>query len=154
VVSLGHSAGGHLAFWLAARSRIPLGTELYAKDPLALRAAVSLAGVIDLRRGHQQSLGNGAVRDLLGGTPDTHSDRYAAGSPADLLPLGVRQILLHGAADSIVPIDMSRLYRDTAVARGDKVELIELERAGHFELVAPERPEGQRVVKAVASLEQ
>jgi acetyl esterase/lipase len=152
VISVGHSAGGHLALWLAGRSRIAAGSELHAANPLRLRAAVSLAGVVDLRQGHERALGRGAVPALLGGTPNTYPSRYVAASPAELLPLGVRQVLLHGTADPIVPVETSRSYRTSAVAKGDRAELIELERAGHFELVAPETPQGKKVVEAVVSL--
>src|SRR5579864_1380245 len=56
VVTMGHSAGGHLALWLAARGRIPAGETLYTPDPLPLRAAVALAGVADLRRAWELGL--------------------------------------------------------------------------------------------------
>jgi acetyl esterase/lipase len=150
VVSLGHSAGGHLALWLAGRSRIPTGSELHTPDPIPLHGAISLAGVVDLRAGHEKGLGRGAVRDLIGGTPESHPDRYAAGSPAQLLPLEVRQVLLHGTADTIVPIEISRSYHAAATAKGDDVELIDLKEAGHFELVAPGTPQGKKVVEAVS----
>jgi acetyl esterase/lipase len=148
VVSLGHSAGGHLALWLAGRSRIPAGSELHPAKPLSLHGAVSLTGVVDLRQGHAMALGTGAVRALVGGTPESHSNRYTAGSPADLLPLGVKQILIHGKVDPIVPIDISRSYRKAAMAKGDQVDLIELE-GGHFELVSPETAQGKKVVESL-----
>ena len=121
---------------------------------VAIGAAFCLyaTGVVDLRQGHERALGRGAVPALLGGTPNTYPSRYVAASPAELLPLGVRQVLLHGTADPIVPVETSRSYRTSAVAKGDRAELIELERAGHFELVAPETPQGKKVVEAVVSL--
>jgi acetyl esterase/lipase len=152
VVSLGHSAGGHLALWLAGRRRIQSNSEIYRANPISLKAAVSLAGVADLRRGHEQFLGQGAVRNLVGGDPESHRDRYAAGSPADLLPLGVRQVLVHGTNDPIVPIGISRTYFDAAKAKQDPIELIELDGTGHFELVSPTTRQGQRVLDAMSKL--
>ena len=137
VVSVGHSAGGHLALWLAGRHGLPPGHPLHRPDPLPLRGAVSLAGVCDLRRGHQLGLGGGAVARLLGGGPRAVPDRYAGASPAELLPLGTPQVLVHGTADRVVPVEISRAYRDLAVEKGDAVELLELAGAGHFALIDP-----------------
>jgi acetyl esterase/lipase len=137
VMAMGHSAGGHLALWLAARHRIPSGSSLYSPQPLPLVGAVSLAGVCDLRRGSELRLSNGAVDELLGGTPQVVPDRYATASPSELLPLGVRQVLVHGTADDRVPYEISQRYRDAATSSGDVVELVTLPDTGHFELIDP-----------------
>ncbi len=105
VVPIGHSAGGHLALWLAARSRIPARSSISPRgQPLPLAGAISLAGVLDLQLAYQLHLSNDAVVELLGATPDKVPERYAAASPAALLPLGVSQVLIHGTADEHVPI--------------------------------------------------
>jgi acetyl esterase/lipase len=135
VVSIGHSAGGHLALWLAARPRIVSGELKPARPPLALRGALSLAGIADL--GLASSLGLGAVDRLMGGTPKTVPKRYASGSPAELLPLGVPQLLLHGRDDTIVPLEIAARYREAATARADRAILTVLESVGHFELIDP-----------------
>ena len=136
VVSLGHSAGGHLALWVAARARLPRAEDpLFVADPLPLRGAVSLAGIPDLRRAAE--LGFSAVRRLLGGTPAEVPARYALGSPAALLPLGVQQVLVHGTDDRVVPLALSEDYRAAATARGDTVELVALPGIGHFEPIDP-----------------
>ncbi|GAB3818443.1 hypothetical protein GCM10028895_15720 [Pontibacter rugosus] len=54
VVVIGHSAGGHLALWLAARHRLPKSSPLYVKNPLKLKGVVSLAGITDLATYSQQ----------------------------------------------------------------------------------------------------
>jgi pimeloyl-ACP methyl ester carboxylesterase len=149
-VAVGHSAGGHLALWLAARRRLPPGHALHRPDPLPLRGAVALAGVCDLRRAHELGLGVGAVPRLLGGGPEAVPDRYAGASPADLVPLGTRQVLVHGAADSVVPVDISRAYRATAAAAGDVVELVEVAGAGHFEVINADSPAWPSVAGALA----
>jgi acetyl esterase/lipase len=152
VVTLGHSAGGQLAVWLAARRRLPKESPLHTLDPLPLRAAVSLAGVLDLRRAWELNLGQGAVAELLGGSPKDVPDRYAAASPAELLPIGLRQVLLHGTYDNLVPIEISKAYQALAAAKGDDVQLISLPGADHFRCTIPRMAEGKKVLEAVAQL--
>jgi acetyl esterase/lipase len=118
VVTCGHSAGGQLALWAAARHRLGAGT-VGASPKVRPRGAVSLAGVVDLRRAADLGLGAGVVPELLGGGPDRVPERYAAVSPAALLPLGVGQVLVHGLDDETVPPDMSERYVADAVAAGD-----------------------------------
>jgi acetyl esterase/lipase len=152
VLAVGHSAGGHLALWLAARSRIPKDSPLHASQPLPLRAVVALAGVADLRRAWELALSNKVVESLLGGSPAEVPERYASGSPVELLPLGVRQVLIHGTKDNIVPFEISQTYHRTAMAQGDEATLIPLDGAGHFEVVAPETAEGRKVSEALSAL--
>jgi acetyl esterase/lipase len=152
VIAVGHSAGGHLAAWLAGRSCIPAESPLHTADPIQLRGVVAIAGVLDLRQAWELRLSGGVVEHLLAGTPEQYPDRYAAASPAELLPLGVRQILIHGTNDIDVPYAISKDYFERARAVGDEVELMSLEGAGHFEPVDPETPEWQVVVEAVRSL--
>ena len=143
VVAVGHSAGGHLACWLAARHRIPANSTLApgAQDgspaPLALAGVVSQAGVLDLETAWKLHLSNNAVVELLGKSWPDAPDRYLATSPAALLPLGVPQIILHGTRDAHVPIEISRDYAAKALAAHDPVEYIELEGADHFDLINP-----------------
>jgi acetyl esterase/lipase len=153
VVAVGHSAGGQLAAWLAGRRNIPpADSPLHSDDPLPLRGVVALAGVLDLRRAYELRLSRGVTGELMGGSPKEHPDRYAAASPAALLPLGVRQILLHGDADDSVPYVISRDYAEAACAAGDPVELVTLPGAGHFELIDPRSAEWPLVERAVLSL--
>src|SRR5205814_1634281 len=93
--------------------------------------------VADLRRAYELQLGSRAVADLLGGSPKDKPERYLAASPPDLLPLKVRQRVLHGVDDNIVPISISRDYVAAARAKGDDATLRELRGAGHFELIDP-----------------
>ncbi len=137
VIVMGHSAGGHLACWTAARQRIPAGDPLYSPDPLPVRAAVSLAGVINLREAAELQLSNGVTQELMGGSPDQYPERYATASPAELLPLGVPQLLIHGTNDQNVPFQISQHYLEKAQALGDAVKLITLPGAGHFEVIDP-----------------
>jgi len=147
VVTLGHSAGGHLALWLAARGRIPAGDAVATPDgaPLPLKGAVSLAGVCDLRQGWDLGLGDGAVEALMGGPPAAYPERYATASPAALLPLGVPQTLIHGTDDDRVPVVVSQDYYAHATASGDDASLITLPATGHFEFTV----EGSEAWRAI-----
>ena len=149
VVTVGHSAGGHLACWLAGRHRIPAGQPLHAKRPMPVSGVVALAGVLDLRRAWELRLSHGIVRRLLGGTPEQVPERYDSASPLALLPLGVPQILIHGTQDDSVPFEISERYAEAAREQGDEVQLIALPGAGHFELVDPRTPEWQSVMQSV-----
>jgi acetyl esterase/lipase len=148
VATLGHSAGGHLALW-AASARRTTGTSPPAQ-PLGVCAAVSLAGVVDLVAANKQMVGGTAVRALMGGDPDDVPERYALGSPAALLPLGVPQFLIHGEADRSVPASLSADYVERAKAKGDQdARYLPLPGTGHMELIDPST---QAFGKAVACL--
>ncbi|SEU35262.1 alpha/beta hydrolase family protein [Stigmatella erecta] len=144
VVGLGHSAGGHLILCLAARHR---DTGL---PPL--RGVVPLAAVSDVVRVQELGLGSGIVETFFGGTPAQVPGHYQRGSPLALAPLGVRQILLHGALDDIVPLALSERYQAHAAALGDDVRLITLPQAAHFEVINPRAPEWEQVVEALRAL--
>lgn len=132
VAAIGHSAGGHLALWAAGRHH---AAEIDARFAPRVRvsAAVGQAPVADLARAHALGLGRGVVDRLLEGPPEAQPQRYAAASPAQLLPLGVPQLLVQGAADDIVPPEISRSYVAAARQAGDEVDYIELPGVGHFE---------------------
>ena len=138
VIAIGHSAGGHLATWLAGRHRVPAGAP-GAGPAVVVGGVVAQAGVLDLVTAAEQGLGVGATQALLGGEPAEVPDRYDIGSPAALLPIGVPVELVHGTADVNVPIDQSRRYAAAAEAAGDTVTLTEF--AGdHFALIDPSTP--------------
>jgi pimeloyl-ACP methyl ester carboxylesterase len=114
-----------------------------------LRGAVSLSGLVDLRRGSELGLSDGAVDRLLGGPAASLPERLALASPYELLPLGVPQLLIHGQLDRHVPIELSRRYAERAAALGDPVELVELPATGHFELIDPECWQGREVLDRI-----
>ena len=129
VATCGHSAGGHLALWLAGRHRLPAGA-IGAGPRVRPVAAIAQAGVCDLERAWRDDLGRSAVEGLLGAFPGD-GDRYATTSPAALAPLGVPQLLVHGTDDDIVPISQSRDH----AARDPLAELVELDGADHFDVI-------------------
>ena len=151
-LTLGHSAGGQLALWLAGRPRIAAASPLWRADPLPIAGAVSLAGVLDLRRAWELRLSENATEALMLATPADDPDRYAASSPWDLAPLGVPQVLFHGTADSNVPFELSQRYADRAQTLGDDARLIAQAGAGHFEAVDPATAEWRAVAAELARL--
>ena len=151
VVPIGHSAGGHLALWLAARERILYG-DLNIENPLPLTGAISLAGAVDLELTAQMHLGNNAAVELLGGIPQNVPERYAIASPAALLPLGIPQVLMHGTNDDNVPIKVSRVYYLKAKQAGDDITLIEIQGADHFALIDASSNTWEATVKELQKL--
>jgi acetyl esterase/lipase len=141
----GHSAGGHLALWAAARHRLPADAPWHAPGPSPgsspgsspIRAVVALAAVSELAAAHEQRLGNGAAGALMGGSPADHPDRYALADPAGLLPIGVPLRVRHGSRDDEVPAAMSRSFADRARAAGDQVDGRELAGCDHFDVIDP-----------------
>jgi acetyl esterase/lipase len=134
IVLVGHSAGGQLALWAAKRAKLPV---------------VALAAVSDLRESATRVGREGDVARFLGGMPDEADERYRKASPREVLPLGVRQILVHGTADEDVPYAQSASYADAA---GDDAELITLEGAGHFEPIDPQAREWPRTLGAIQAV--
>jgi acetyl esterase/lipase len=156
VITIGHSAGGHLALWLAARPRIPQDSIVTGSQtqhtPLAITGVISQAGVVDLEMAWRMNLGNGAAAELLGGSCSAIPERYSAASPAALLPLGVPQVLIHGTADDRVPFAMSQAYAAKAQAAGDTIQFITLPGADHFVLIDATSTAWAKTVQAIQEL--
>jgi acetyl esterase/lipase len=152
VVAVGHSAGGHLALWLAARAGLAEGDELRGKAPLPLRGVVALAGITDLAAYAAPTGCGSAVPGLLGGPPGEHPERLRRSSPIAMLPLGVPAVLVTAEHDPIVPSEQAASFAAAAVAAGDRVELREVAGAGHFELVNPAHRAFDQVRAAVLEL--
>jgi acetyl esterase/lipase len=138
IIVLGHSAGGQLALALAAHHN-------------TMRAVVSLAGVLNLRRAWDLHLSNDAVAEFLGGPPERVPDHYHEASPAEL-DIHCKQLLIHGSEDDIVPVAMSRDYAKQKKQKTEDVNLLEIPKAGHFEIVDPESKVWPQVEKAIPGL--
>ncbi len=128
VVLLGHSAGGQLALWAGKRARLPV---------------VALAPVSDVRESVQRMGPDSAPARFMA------PEHFPEGSPLELLPLGVPQILVHGTEDDGVPYAMSERYVEAA---GGEAELVTLEGTGHFEPIDPLAPECEHTLAAVRKL--
>ena len=151
VVAAGHSAGGHLALWAAGRANIAPGSPLKSETPLPLKGVVGIAGLPDLAYAASattHACGLGTVEKLV-----DHARRgkeaYLDTSPIELLPLGVPQLLISGVYDGIVPPAHGWRYQARAKAKGETVELLNLDYAGHFELIAPWTAPGKAVVERI-----
>ena len=119
----GHSAGGQLAFCLAAVEK-------------SVTRVISLAGVLDLRCGWDLHLSDDAVAEFLGGSPSDVPDHYREASPAKQHILATQK-LIHGTADDSVPYEISQRYAQRKNQAGENIELVTLEKVGHFEIVDP-----------------
>jgi acetyl esterase/lipase len=135
VTVIGHSAGGHLAAWLAGRGRLPDGAP-GARPRVRVTSVVLQAGVLDLEHADDRRLGDGAVRALLGGSPAEVPERYAVADPVRLLPTGAAVLCVHGSRDDVVPVQQSERYAQAAAAAGDEVEVRVLP-VDHMGLIDP-----------------
>ena len=134
LTAVGHSAGGHLALWLAGRPRLPVTSPLRRGDPLPIRTVVSLGGLPDLEEAARppgSGCGTEVIEKISGG-------RYAETSVPRLAPLGIRQVLVNGEQDRIIPSAYATDYTATMRARGDAIVVRMIDRTGHVELIAPE----------------
>jgi acetyl esterase/lipase len=131
VAALGHSAGGQLALWAAARPTLPEGAP-GAGPQVHVGGAVSQAGVLDLLLAAQLTPSAEATQALLG-DPTEHAGSYELASPRERVPLGIPQLVLHGDRDDIVSIRIATSYAGAARAAGDACELVVLSATGHFE---------------------
>jgi len=146
---LGHSAGGHLALWAAGRETLPAGAPGALAGPprVPIRRAISLAGVCDLT-GAYRDWNGGAVRALMGGSPQRLRERYELADPLIRVPLAMPVLLVHGVRDETVSVRLSRDYAAAASAAGGDVELVEIEGAAgsHRAFVDPSGPAWQPVL--------
>ena len=144
VVTLGHSAGGHLATWTAARGRFPR----WQPARVEVTAVVSQAGVLDLVAAHRDGLGDGAVAAFLGHPPGPDD---APCDPQQQLPLDVPVWCVHGTDDDTVPISQSRNYVDAARRAGATAGMVEVP-TDHMAVVEPSAPAWARTVELLDSL--
>jgi acetyl esterase/lipase len=150
VVVVGHSSGGQLALWIAARAKLPPSSPIYAKEPLKVKAAVDIDGPPDLASTQpmERKFCGIPVTDFLGGTPADRPEAYRDGSAQSFLPLGVSQQiiaggLLHGASE------LTTEYESRAKQKGDSVVIVPLEGSNHFDMLKPDSPHGKAVIQAI-----
>jgi acetyl esterase/lipase len=151
IVSTGHSAGGHLAMWIAARHRLPNDSALTQSNPLKIHATVGIAAIADLQVGKSMSAHacGAETVDLLIDTKNRKEQAFRDTSLTPLLPLGVQQVLVSGVYDAIVAPAQAMRYRERAKEKNETVTLVTLDNAGHFELIAPWTAQGAAVVREI-----
>jgi acetyl esterase/lipase len=139
IVVAGHSSGGQLAMWIAARPKLPASSALYTKDPLPVKAVINIDGPADpaaIQPLETKVCGMPAVTQFLGGTPDEQPARYRDASALSFLPLGVPQEFIGGG---LLQMAMEQIlaYQSSARAKGDTVTITTLDGARHFDMLAP-----------------
>lgn len=136
----GHSAGGHLVLWAAARPGLPAGSPW--QGSCMATHVVSLAGCNSLRLCAEWDLGAGAACELMSGMPDEVPERYAVADPAALPPPPVPVTLVHGTGDDCVPVGMSQAFKVG--------QLVEIPGAGHYDLISPRSYAWPQVLSVLA----
>jgi acetyl esterase/lipase len=143
LVVMGHSAGGQLALCLAAH------------EP-SIKAVISLAGVLDLRRAYELHLSHDAVVEFLRGTPSEVPDHYREADPMQLSIPHARQYLVQGLQDQEVPPAFSHDYVSAKQKRRgiekEDVHLVEIGGADHYDLIDPHSDAWKQVRRAALEL--
>ena len=129
-VVIGHSAGGHLALWLARRRGLATSDKLRGKAPLMIGLAISQGGLPDLRA--QTTLpdhgcGNEAATKMAG--PNPYKTEFARTSPPEMPKGSARELQFNNDLDTIAPPSFGKAYG---------AEMVTTPNEGHAELIAPE----------------
>ncbi|MEU0336416.1 alpha/beta hydrolase [Streptomyces sp. NPDC006193] len=150
-VLTGHSAGGHLALWAAARHVLPADAPWRTDRPAPLRGVVALAPIADLEVAEKLEVCEHAALQLLGGH-DSFAERRPYADPVLLLPTGIATTLVQGRADLVVPQAVAESYADAAAKAGELAGLTLLEDVGHFPLIDPAADACAVVAEEIAQL--
>lgn len=138
LTAMGHSAGGHLALWLAGRHHLPRNSALFSDSAITIQRVISLAGIPDLVAGVEQNICRGACQDLVGGLPNEVPEQYQQASPHYLLPLNIPHWHLVGALDPLVPASYIEPFIQKAKLQDNNVNFKVIPNIGHFEMVMPD----------------
>ncbi|MFD4348297.1 alpha/beta hydrolase [Streptomyces coelicoflavus] len=150
-VLTGHSAGGHLALWAAARHLLPADAPWRTDRPTPLRGVVALAPIADFEVADKLDVCGGAARQLLG-DGELFAERRPYADPALLLPTGIATTLVQGCADVDVPQAVAEAYADAAAKAGEVVGVTLLEDVGHYPLIDPAADACAVVAEEIAQL--
>jgi len=117
-----------------------------------MHGAISLAGVLDMQRAYELHLSNDAAVAFLGGTPKEVPEHFREASPIEISIPKIRQLIVHGSQDDVVPFGMSRNYERVKKKRGEEVNLMEIGGAGHYELIDPESKAWTQISRAIREM--
>jgi acetyl esterase/lipase len=151
VVTVGHSAGGHLATWAGGRTKLAAGAP-GAGPVVEIVGVISLAGVVDLRAAARDKSGNGAAIDFMGGSPDERPEWYAVADPLAQVPIPAVVRCVHARADDRVPCTESVAYVAAALAVGQDARLLETG-GDHFSVADASSPDWPTVINALEDLD-
>jgi acetyl esterase/lipase len=149
---VGFSGGGSLACLLGTNDDSPQGESSSGKYSSRVQAVVSFYGPTDFTRLHEGCLAKAKAKGSsswermqssylmqtlekwFGGPPSKVPDQYALASPishvaADSPPI----LLIHGADDSVVPVEQSKLFARKLHKAGRPVSLLVFEGGHDFE---------------------
>jgi acetyl esterase/lipase len=158
VIATGHSAGAHLALWLAAQPKLPAESAAHAvPGRLPVHAVVALDGPGDLvaaNPGITRICGGNVLEQLLGGTPESAPDRWREASPSAWLPLRVPQAMVRGSLDGALPgfgaaAGSMSAYAARARSAGDSSWVVLADSTSHFTMLDPEQPAFAVVLQAM-----
>lgn len=156
VVVLGHSAGGHLAMWVAARHKLPKESRIYLENPLPIRGVIDLAGTPDMagyvHLDDKNNCGADVIKGMLGENPEDARERDKQVSALKLLPLGIPQVLIWGRQDDYLTVKVAEKYEQAAKQAGDQIRVITMENTGHFEIATTLPPTWEVVRQNIKSL--
>ncbi len=153
VIVIGHSSGGQLAMWIAARSKLAVSSPVYSKSPLEVKAVVNIDGPPDLASAQPQELRFcpvPAISQFLGGTPGEQPERYRDASALSFLPLEIPQHIIVGGL--LQASELVGNYYTEAEAKGDHVTVHTFEGAGHFDMLFPDSRHGGALVEVISAL--
>ncbi len=146
VILAGHSAGGHLALWMAQRIE-----EQQSANMIRPRGVLGLAPAPDLEYLFEQGACGNAAGLLMGGSPEEYPERYAYGSVANRIPQSTPQIAIIGKFDETWrPVGVR--YANAASGMGAPIKVIDAPEAGHFELIDPDSTTWPLVLGAAREL--
>jgi acetyl esterase/lipase len=146
VVIVGHSSGAHLALWAASRSRLPAPWSKTALKPASVVAIDGPAALAPLVGIDTQFCGAPVIAPFMGGAPDERPEAYNLASPANHLPLGVRQLAVEAELGGLM-----QPYNSAVRASGDPIEVLRPDKANHFDIVTPGSPNGEAVLDFIAA---
>lgn len=153
LVAFGHSAGGHLALWLAARASIPASSPLHSAAPLKVARVISTGGLPDLEEDHRQGIcGATTVEKLTGPATPQRPNVYADTSPAELAAHPEETVLINGVEDDIAPPALGAGYVAKQWTKGVRIRQIVAPETGHVELIAPGAAVWDQTVEAIDAL--
>lgn len=135
IVAVGHSAGGHLVLWLAARGSLTKASPLFMPHPLKLSAAISVGGLPDLEADTvppADTCDNAPIAGLVGKPSASHPDVYADTSPAVLPDPAIPVMQVNATLDRIAPPIVAINY-----AKKRKAHRVTIADEGHVELITP-----------------